>query len=66
MKLYMCGTDWDTELGPLGPGIGSVHSSIDILKECQPCWKECGIVEVTVEKISWPVPPEEEEDEIPY
>ena len=60
MKLYMCGTDWRTELGRLGSGTAQVFRSPQALKEAIDCWGECGIVEVPVEKFSWISPPEED------
>ena len=49
-ELYMCKVDFECELG-LAAGGNMVYSSVEDLKECRPCVKECGIVKVRVELV---------------
>lgn len=51
-KLYMCGVDWQHELGECGGGV-SVYSSIKDIKKCRECVAQCGIVEVEVSLVGW-------------
>lgn len=44
---YMCGTDFQYELGAASGG-NRIYPSVENLKEHQKCWEECGIVEVKV------------------
>ncbi len=44
---YMCGTDWQYEIGGAEDG-NHVYPSIDAAKKYSGCWRECGIVEVRV------------------
>jgi hypothetical protein len=44
---YMCGVDFDTELGLNADG-NRVFPSVKALKRAMSCWKSCGIVEVEV------------------
>jgi hypothetical protein len=45
---YMCATAFDWELGEALGGT-RVYATIEDLKDCQPCVKQCGIVKVKVE-----------------
>lgn len=47
MKVYMCLSDYNYELGNAS-GAFSVYGSIDELKENRPCVEECGIAELTI------------------
>lgn len=46
-KLYLCGVDWIYEMGNT---TSVLYPSVRALKQNARCWKECGIVEVTVSK----------------
>lgn len=50
--LYLCGVDYQHELGECET---RVFASIEGLKNMQPCWKSCGIVEIKikVEGVRW-------------
>lgn len=56
--LYACGVDWQYEIGEAFDLEGSMplYSSVEELKELRPCWEECGIVELKLEKVRWVVP----------
>jgi hypothetical protein len=45
-KVYVCGTDWDWEIGE-APSC-DVYDSVESLKRKKTCWKQCGIVELEV------------------
>lgn len=49
---YMCGVDWQHELGEASGG-NTIYPSIEDLKRHRQCWKQCGIVAVTVEEQAW-------------
>lgn len=49
---YMCGVDFQHELGE-ALGDTPVYSSIEELKREKRCWKQCGIVEVKIQLVSW-------------
>lgn len=57
-KLYVCGLDWQCEIGeaPDIEGKMPLYSSVDELKKARPCWEECGIVELEVQLVSWVEP----------
>ena len=42
MKLFMCGVDFQHELGECNT---EVFDSVARLKQHKPCWESCGIVE---------------------
>ena len=42
---YICGTDWDEELGNADV---TVYSNVEEMEQLCPCIKECGIVEVQI------------------
>lgn len=46
-KFYICGVDWQHELGET---LVRVYASECHLKKETTCWKECGIVEITVDE----------------
>lgn len=52
IKVYMCGIDWQHELGQALGG-NRVYASVEDLKQNRTCWKECGIVEVEVKLSKW-------------
>ena len=54
---YMCGVDWQHELGEAMGG-NVLYPSVDDLKQCMKCWESCGIVKVSVSIEKW----EEEQD----
>lgn len=49
-KLYMCGTDYQHEMGEVTV---KMYASIESLKADRPCVRECGIVAVKVELVEW-------------
>lgn len=54
--VYLCGTDYLTELGPHGfNGPVSVYNSIADLKGNSTCWHQCGIVRVELGAPKWVV-----------
>jgi hypothetical protein len=57
MDLYICGVDWQHELGQAADGT-LFYPSIESLKKYSPCWSECGIVKVTAtfDDIEWVEP----------
>lgn len=46
-KGYMCGTDYEHELGVCSGGV-KIFSSVVDLKNHKKCWCDCGIVEVEI------------------
>jgi hypothetical protein len=57
-KLYSCGIDWQCEIGeaPDLEGKMPLYSTIEELKENRTCWKECGIVELSIKLNRWVEP----------
>lgn len=57
MKLYICGVDWQHEIGEAHDLEGKMpfYSTIKELKRDRRCWKECGILEVEVKEVKWRV-----------
>ncbi len=55
IKGYMCGVDWQHELGEAMGG-NVVYPSVDDLKKHRKCVKNCGIVEVKVQLSKWVEP----------
>jgi len=49
---YMCGVDFQHEVGSAGGG-NRVFPSIKDLRENYPCVEQCGIVKVRVELVEW-------------
>lgn len=41
--LYLCGVDWQHELGETDCRL---FKSVEELKKEMPCWEECGILEI--------------------
>jgi hypothetical protein len=56
-SMYMCGTDYEHELGNIDV---KLYDSISSLRRDRPCVEECGIVEVNVSLVRWV------QDGIPY
>jgi len=54
-KVYMCGVDWQHEIGAAMGG-NTVHPSVEDLKKHRKCWKSCGIVEIEVKFVKWVEP----------
>jgi hypothetical protein len=54
-KSYVCGVDWQHEIGE-GPNDIKLYSSLEILKKERTCWKECGIVELDIRVKKWVEP----------
>lgn len=56
--LYACAVDWQHEVGEASDLEGEMpfYSSIDELKSQRPCWKQCGIVELKIQFVSFPEP----------
>jgi len=54
VRFYMCGVDWQYELGKAADGT-ILYPSVNSLKKYRSCWKECGIVEITinVSQLKW-------------
>ncbi len=54
LKLYVCGVDWQHELGEemAKPDV-VMYPSVASLKKHRTCWKECGIVELSVKLNRW-------------
>lgn len=52
--VYLCGVDWQhhIELDPAGT---KSYPSIEALKVARPCWPQCGIVRVSMERPIWVV-----------
>lgn len=46
-KVYVCGVDWQHELGEALGGT-DCYPSIKNLKEEKSCWESCGIVEISL------------------
>ena len=51
---YMCGIDFQHELGE-APGPSKIYTTIVEAKKAHTCWRECGIVKVTVTLEEWVV-----------
>jgi hypothetical protein len=51
---YMCGVDWQHELGEASGG-NRVYASLADLKHHCKCWDSCGVVKVSVEMVEWVV-----------
>lgn len=54
-KSYVCGVDWQHEIGE-GPNDVKLYSSLEVLKKERTCWKECGIVELDIRVKRWVEP----------
>ena len=48
---YMCGTDFEHEAKSPN-GCLDVYSSVEEVKNHKKCWKECGIIEFTMNEIA--------------
>lgn len=53
VKVYMCGVDWQHEIGET---LTAVYSCVEDLKAKSPCWEQCGIVECEVMLKGWVEP----------
>ena len=51
-KLYLCGVDFQHELGEACGGT-KLYPSVEDLKDNQGCWKSCGIIEVEVSETEY-------------
>lgn len=51
---YLCGVDYQHELGEAADGT-PMYPSAESLKKYRKCWKKCGIVEVKLEikEVTW-------------
>ncbi len=54
-KVYVCGVDWQHELGEVSD-YTKVYSTVEDLKRQRSCWEECGIVELEVKMTKWMEP----------
>jgi hypothetical protein len=56
-KLYLCGIDFQHELGEACGGT-KLYPSVEDLKENQGCWTSCGIIELEIDtkKHKWVEP----------
>ena len=52
---YMCGVDFQHELGEASGG-NLVYPSLADLKHHAKCWESCGVVKVSVQLVEWVVP----------
>lgn len=50
IKIYMCGVDWEHELGSVKV---TAYPSLKSCKANNPCYNECGIVELEVRNPKW-------------
>lgn len=57
MTLYLCGVDWQHELGEASDGT-KLYPNLESIKHYRKCWKECGVVKVNVtfEDVEWVEP----------
>jgi len=57
LTLYLCGVDWQQEIGhaPDVEGRMRFFTSMKKLKAAVSCWDECGILEVAVTPVKWRV-----------
>jgi hypothetical protein len=46
-KHYVCGVDYQHELEEC---LADVYDSVEALKSARKCWKQCGIVEFTLDE----------------
>lgn len=46
-KKYLCGVDYQHEMEV---GMAQIYNSLEELKQKSKCWKECGIVEMELDK----------------
>lgn len=53
-RSFMCGVDWQHHIGHDAGGT-SLWPTIKALKAEAKCWRQCGIVEVEVRVVRWPV-----------
>jgi hypothetical protein len=49
-KGFMCRTDFLHELGDAMGG-NMIYPSLNDLKRCEPCYKQCGVVEVEIKLV---------------
>ena len=52
---YMCGVDYQHELGEV-PDFSLIYSSVKDLKRQRECWKGCGIVKLKIDLVKWSEP----------
>jgi hypothetical protein len=54
-KFYMCGVDWQHEIGeaPDLEGRMPIYSTVEELKAKRTCWPECGILEIVMTESQW-------------
>ena len=50
---YMCGINWQHEVGEGNARGVTIFRSVKELKEDHSCWKECGIVRVKISLDKW-------------
>lgn len=53
--IYICGVDWQHELGEV-TDFTPAYSTIKDLKRQRDCWKNCGIVRLKVSLDKWVTP----------
>lgn len=53
--VYACGVDWQHEICEASDLEGKMplYSSVEELKAKRTCWKECGIVELSISEVKW-------------
>ncbi len=54
LELFIDGVDWEHEIPNASWG-NTIYYGLEDLKEHNKCWKECGVVKVTLEvkKVEW-------------
>jgi hypothetical protein len=55
-SLYVCGVDWQHEIGNVKGWSGPVYGSVEECKKFSKCWEQCGIVEVQMTLVKWHEP----------
>jgi hypothetical protein len=57
LTLYICGVDWQHELGEASDGT-RVYPSLEAIQHHRTCVKQCGVVRVTavVQEAEWVMP----------
>jgi hypothetical protein len=57
ITLYTCGVDWQHEIGQASDlcGKSPLYHSVKALKAKRTCWKECGIVKLSLTLDEWVV-----------
>jgi len=54
--VYICGTDWQHEIGNVKSLSLPVYTTVEEMKKNCKCWDECGIIEVEMKFVKWHEP----------